>query len=397
MALIPIVRSFSSSLDIFEKQLSLKVKVIRSDNGTKFKNSDLKQFCEIKGIKREFSIPRTPQQNGIAERKNKTLIEAARTMLADSLLPILFWAEAVNTASYVQNRVLVTKPHNKSPYQVLHGRTPSTGPTWLFDIDSLSGTMNYHPVSAQNQSNSVVGFQDTFDVEKAGEEVTQTYVLFPVWSAGSTNPQNNDKDTLVDEKEHDVDIQKSVSTVIHFSSSSAQTRKQAYKIERDNKGKSPIESFTGSKDLNAEFEECSNNSSNMVNAASSIVPTVGHNFINNTNIFSAAGPSNTSVSPTYENSSFIDASTSSHDPDMPALQELTYSDNEDVVGAEADINNLESSIPVSPIPTTRIHKDHPILQIIGDLSLTTQTRSIARAVKDQAFGVDAVEEIKENQ
>nr|GEU42482.1 hypothetical protein [Tanacetum cinerariifolium] len=313
---------------------------------------------------------KTERQNGITERKNKTLIEAARTMLADLLLLIPFWAEAVNTACYVQNRVLVTKPHNKTPYELLHGRTPSigfmrpfgcpvtilntldhlgkfqeketlhvnflenkpnvagTGPTWLFDIDSLSGTMNYHPDSVENQPNSSAGFQDTFNAEKAGEEVTQTYVLFPVWSAGSTNPQNNDKEALVDEKEHDVDIQKSVSAVIHSSS--------RYR------------------DLNAEFEECSNNSSNRVNAASSMVPTVRHNFINITNIFSAA-----------------------------ELEELTYFDDEDAVGAEANINNLESLIPVSPIPTTRIHKDHPILQIIGDLYLTTQTKSMARAVKDQ--------------
>nr|GEV88084.1 retrovirus-related Pol polyprotein from transposon TNT 1-94 [Tanacetum cinerariifolium] len=81
----------------------------------------------MKEIKKEFSVPRTPQQNGIAERKNRTLIEAARTLLADSLLPIPFWAEAVNTACYVQNRVLVTKPHNKTPYELLHGRTPSIG------------------------------------------------------------------------------------------------------------------------------------------------------------------------------------------------------------------------------------------------------------------------------
>nr|GFC78707.1 hypothetical protein [Tanacetum cinerariifolium] len=67
----------------------------------------IENLLSLKGIKREFSIPRTPQQNGIAERKNRTLIEAARTLLADSLLPIPFWAEAVNTACYVQNRVLV--------------------------------------------------------------------------------------------------------------------------------------------------------------------------------------------------------------------------------------------------------------------------------------------------
>nr|GEZ33149.1 ribonuclease H-like domain-containing protein [Tanacetum cinerariifolium] len=80
----------------------------------------------MKGIKREFSVPRTPQQNGIAKRKNKTLIEAARTMMADSLLPISFWAKAVNTACYVQNRVLVTKPYTKTPYELLHGRTSWT-------------------------------------------------------------------------------------------------------------------------------------------------------------------------------------------------------------------------------------------------------------------------------
>nr|GEW66931.1 ribonuclease H-like domain-containing protein [Tanacetum cinerariifolium] len=71
------------------------------------------------GIKREYSIARTSQQNGVAERKNMTLIEAARTMLADSFLPTTFWAEAVNTACYVLNRVLVTKPQNKTPYELL--------------------------------------------------------------------------------------------------------------------------------------------------------------------------------------------------------------------------------------------------------------------------------------
>nr|GFD01226.1 putative ribonuclease H-like domain-containing protein [Tanacetum cinerariifolium] len=84
-----------------ENLLSLKVKIIRCDNGTEFKNADLNQFCGIKGIKREFSFPKTPQQNGIAERNNRTLIEAARTLLADSLLSIPFWAEVVNNACYV--------------------------------------------------------------------------------------------------------------------------------------------------------------------------------------------------------------------------------------------------------------------------------------------------------
>nr|GFA54697.1 retrovirus-related Pol polyprotein from transposon TNT 1-94 [Tanacetum cinerariifolium] len=85
--------------------------------------SEMNQLCQMKGIKREFSIARTSQQNGVAERKNKTLIEAARTMLADSLLPTTFWAEVVNTACYAENIVLVTKPHNKTPYELLIGRS----------------------------------------------------------------------------------------------------------------------------------------------------------------------------------------------------------------------------------------------------------------------------------
>ncbi|GJX86804.1 putative ribonuclease H-like domain-containing protein [Tanacetum coccineum] len=104
-----------------ENQLNQKVKTIRCDNGTEFKNRDFIELCGSKGIKREYSNARTPQQNGVAERKNRTLIEAARTMLADSFLPNTFWAEAVSTACYVLNRVLVTKPHNKTPYELVTG------------------------------------------------------------------------------------------------------------------------------------------------------------------------------------------------------------------------------------------------------------------------------------
>nr|GFC57240.1 putative ribonuclease H-like domain-containing protein [Tanacetum cinerariifolium] len=145
-----VLKTFIISL---ENLLTLKVKTIRCDNGTEFKNSDLNQFCGVKGIRREFSVPRTPQQNGIAERKNKTLIEAARTLLADSLLPIPFWAEAVNTACYVQNRVLVTKPHNKIPYELLHGILPSIGFMTPFG----------YPVTILNTLDSLGKFQGKVD------------------------------------------------------------------------------------------------------------------------------------------------------------------------------------------------------------------------------------------
>lgn len=78
-----------------ENQVNKKIKIIRCDNRTEFKNRVMDYFCRDKGIKREFSVARTPQQNGVAERRNRTLIEAARTMLADSKLPVTFWAEAV--------------------------------------------------------------------------------------------------------------------------------------------------------------------------------------------------------------------------------------------------------------------------------------------------------------
>ncbi|GJT35263.1 putative ribonuclease H-like domain-containing protein [Tanacetum coccineum] len=84
-----ILKDFKRQID---NQLNQKVKIIRCDNGTEFKNMDFIELCGSKGIKRKYSTARTPQQNGVAKRKNKTLIEAARTMLADSLLPNTFWA-----------------------------------------------------------------------------------------------------------------------------------------------------------------------------------------------------------------------------------------------------------------------------------------------------------------
>ena len=106
-----ILKSFITRI---ENQSSSKVKIIRCDNGTEFKSSEMNRFCEDKGIERQFSDSRTPQQNGVAERRNRTLIEAARTMLADSNLPVTFWAEAVNTTYYVQNGIQIVKSQSKT-------------------------------------------------------------------------------------------------------------------------------------------------------------------------------------------------------------------------------------------------------------------------------------------
>ncbi|GJV59627.1 putative ribonuclease H-like domain-containing protein [Tanacetum coccineum] len=99
----------------------------RCDNRGEFKNREMDEFYTKKGIKREFSNARTPQQNGVAERRNRTLIEVTRTMLVDAKLPVTFWAEAVSTACYVQNMVLVNKCQNKTPYELFNGRSPAIG------------------------------------------------------------------------------------------------------------------------------------------------------------------------------------------------------------------------------------------------------------------------------
>nr|GEW15336.1 integrase, catalytic region, zinc finger, CCHC-type, peptidase aspartic, catalytic [Tanacetum cinerariifolium] len=156
----------------------------------------------------------------------------------------------------------------------------------------ISGKGKIKTVTAGNQTNLSASFQDKFDAEKAGEENDQQY-------------------------EHDFDAKKPESEVNVSPSSSAQSRKQDDKTKKEAKGKSHVESITGYRDLSAEFEDCFDNSINEVNAAGTIVPTVGQNFHNSTNTFSAAGPSNAAASPTHGKSSFIDASQLSDDLDMP--------------------------------------------------------------------------------
>ncbi|GJS74458.1 ribonuclease H-like domain-containing protein [Tanacetum coccineum] len=143
-------------------------------------------------LRHKVKTIRTPQQNGVAERKNRTLIEAARTMLADSLLPIQFWAEAVNTACYVLNRVLVTKPQMKTPYEILMGRSnislsdegyllgysynskrenqKGKGPDWMFDLELLTPSMNYIPVRKENYAASGGNVSTLNDVEDLDDQ-----------------------------------------------------------------------------------------------------------------------------------------------------------------------------------------------------------------------------------
>ncbi|GJU54108.1 putative ribonuclease H-like domain-containing protein [Tanacetum coccineum] len=353
-----ILKSFITGI---ENLVDHKVKVIRCDNGTEFKNKEMNQFCEMKGILRQFSVARTPQQNGVAERRNRTLIEAARTMLADSKLPTTFWAEAVNTACYVQNRVLVVKPHNKTSYELFHGRTPTLSfmrpfgcpvtilntidhlgkfngkadegffvgyslnskafrvfnsrtriveenlhirfsestpnvvgsrPDWLFDIDALTRIMNYKSIVVGTQSNGFVGIKASDNACQARKETepVKNYIFLPLWPADppfSQDPKSSQDDgykpSSDDEKKVDKDPRKD------------------------------SESTDQEKDDNV-------NSTNNVNAAS-------------TNKVNAVDGKKSIKLP--------------NDPNMPALEDISIfdllRDNEDV-GAEADMNNLDITI-----------------------------------------------------
>nr|GFD27693.1 hypothetical protein [Tanacetum cinerariifolium] len=145
----------------------------------------------------------------------------------------------------------------------------------------------------------------------------QQYMLFLVWSSSSNNPQNTNGDAAFGGKEPEFEGRKPESEV--FVSPS-------------------------------KFKDFSDSSINEINAADSPVPAIGQISTNNTNTFSAAGPSNTAVSPTHGKYSYVDTSQLPNDPNILKLEDITYFDDEEDVGAKADFTNLETTITVSPIP-----------------------------------------------
>nr|GEV11889.1 hypothetical protein [Tanacetum cinerariifolium] len=231
------------------------------------------------------------------------------------------------------------------------------GLKWLFDIDTFTMSMNYQPVVEENQPNDNAGIKENLD---ADDDVVD--VAFDV-----------------KEKENDVHVPPS-------ESDKTNSKKHNEKAKSNDKGKSHVDSFTGVKDLRAKFEEFSSNSTNRVNAVSAPVTAVGLNLTNITNNFDTASLSDTAVSLNFgiaRKSSFVDPSKYPDDLDMPELEDVVFLDDEEDVGVKADFSNLEINISVSPILTTRVHKDHLVSQIIGDLTTAPQTRSMTRMVKEQ--------------
>ncbi|GJZ74402.1 putative ribonuclease H-like domain-containing protein [Tanacetum coccineum] len=344
-------------------------------------------FCREKGIKREYSVARTPQQNGVAERRNRTLIEAARTMLADSKLPTTFWAEAVSTACYVQNRVLVVKPHNKTPYELFRGFKPAlsfmrpfgchvtilntldslgkfdgksdegffvgyslsskafrvyntrtrrveenlhigflenkpmiegNGPKWLFDIDSLTQSMNYVPVAAGTIINESAGTQEELNAGTL-EEISQDCIVMPIWKDAS----------YFDSPSKDVD--------------NGEPKSAADDQKLDGDGP------------DIEYDEQDNFKLNTIDPS---VNTASSNDQEIPKDMFTMGASST----------------------LEATYVEFFSDEDE---PEVDLGNITNSYTVPTTPNTRIHKGHPIENI--------EPTSIAKALSDSSW-VEAMQE-----
>ncbi|GJS13089.1 putative ribonuclease H-like domain-containing protein [Tanacetum coccineum] len=352
-----ILKSFITGI---ENLVDHKVKVIRCDNGTEFMNKEMNQFCEIKGILRQYSVARTPQQNGVAERRNRKLIEVARTMLADSKLPTTFWAEAVNTACYVQNRVLVVKPHNKTPYELFHGRTPSLSFMRPFrcPVTILNTIDHLGKFDSKADEGFFVGYSlnsKAFRVFNSRTRIVEEslHIRFSESTPnilGTKVSDNACQARMEIEPLKDYILLPLWTTVPPFSQDPKSSQDDGFKPSSDDEKKVDEDPRKDSESIDQEKDD-NVNSTNNVNAA-------------NTNKVNVVGAKTSIDFPV--------------DPDMPEYEDYNIFEDDDDVGAEADIKNLDTSIQVSPITTTRIHKDHPLDQVIRDLQSATQTRRMSK-------------------
>jgi transposase InsO family protein len=114
--------NFKIYKEMVENEMDSKIKCLRYDNGEEFTSKEFMDYCNNHGIKRQFSVARTPQQNGVVERKNMTVQEMAQAMLMDSKLTDIFWTQAVHTTVHIQNRVMLRNNIDKTPYELWKGR-----------------------------------------------------------------------------------------------------------------------------------------------------------------------------------------------------------------------------------------------------------------------------------
>ncbi|GJV84863.1 putative ribonuclease H-like domain-containing protein [Tanacetum coccineum] len=310
-------------------------------------------------IKREYSNARNPQQNGVAERKNRTLIKAARTMLADSFLPKTFWAEAVSTACYVLNRFdgksdegfLVGYSLNSKAFRVYNLETKRVeenlhitflenkpnvtgkGPNLLFDLDFLTDSMNYQPVRSENQANKhagpkeanhIAGTQDNIDAGNSEMEAksAQDYFVLPIWSSYTSTVKSSKAKNEGEKSTKNIDLKTNEKPV--------DQEDQAFLDELER--------------LKIQEKE-----DNDATEALRKDPSGELSFTHLTN--------------TDQDDSEIPDLEDSYDNSNDGIFTNASYDDEIVV---ADFTNIETIMNVSPIPTSRINSIHPSNQILGD-------------------------------
>nr|GEZ13333.1 ribonuclease H-like domain-containing protein [Tanacetum cinerariifolium] len=270
-----------------------------------------------------------PTSNGVAVRRNRTLIEAARTMLADAKLPVTFWAEAVNTACYVQNRVLVNKSQNKTPYELFNGRTPTIGFLKPFGCH----------VMILNTLDNLGKFE-----AKRDEDVSSLrYIALPSWvhdallESSSSKPQ--------DDCSTDVPESSGNSNPTATSTNPPANQLETLTVETlipTNSSPVPTPCFTDSQEPSR--------------VANQVETPSLDNILTLTNRFE----------------DILGVTTNSVDSD----------------GVKADVSNTETNITASPTPTLRIHKDHPKSQIIGHVDTPIQTRN--KSKEEEGIDYDEV-------
>ncbi|GJV17782.1 putative ribonuclease H-like domain-containing protein [Tanacetum coccineum] len=301
-----------------ENQLDYKVKIIRSDNGTEFKNKELNQFYQNKGIHKEFSVARTPQQNRVAERKNRTLVEAARTMLTDLKLPTTFWAE-------VELTLLVM--YKIGPFGCLVTILNTLDHLGKFDGKSDDGYFIGYSINSKafrvfNTQTKIV--EESLHINFLENKPNRIKLLTMQATSSSKSPK--DSKSSKDDEKKEIKEEEDLSYDLERMIIQEKAAKAAHDANSSQENVNTVDSVVDN-----------TNSTNNINTISSSVNTARENFdnINSTN------------SEWFSSSS---------------------------------VDNI-----VSPIPTTRIHKDHPKEQIFGDPLSTRQTRSMIKKSAKQAM------------
>nr|GEX06625.1 hypothetical protein [Tanacetum cinerariifolium] len=307
-----------------ENLVDYKVKVIRCDNETEFKNKEMNQFCEMK--------------------------------------------EVVNTTCYVQNRVLVVKPHNKTPYELFHGRTPALSFMRPFGC----------PVTILNTKDHLCKFNG-----KAGEGFFVGYFLnskaFRVF---------NNRTRIVEENLHirfsENTLNIARSALNWLSNIDALTKSMNYKPvvvgnqSNDNAGTkacNDADGFQHSSDDGKKVDEDPREESESKDQEN-------EDNVNITNNVNAAGINRVNAVGTNTNNEL------SFDPEMHGLEDIStfnFSSDQEEANEEVDVNNIDTTIQISPTLTTRIHKGHLLDQVIKDLHSTTQTRNMCKNLEDHGF------------